>query len=402
MVGGGAAGMAAVEGLRAFNPDSPVTVVSRERHPFYYRKSLAWYIAGRISLDKLTVKPLNYYEELGVEVLRGVEALRLDASSRLVETSIGRIRYGEALIATGAEPLKPRVEGLSLRGVYTLRTLDDAEEIRDGMAGASHVLVVGGGLLGLNLAEAARANGVDATILELGDRLCPGILDGEASRLLVKRLSENGVKILLGEGVKAFKGEDQVESASTSGGRVIPCQMVLVAVGVQPSIGWVRGSPLKTGRGVLVDDHLRSTVGHVYAAGDVAEAYDPILGRRIVHTSWSNAEEQGRVAGENMAGKPSRYRGSIAANTESVFGLPFASIGLANPTGDGYEVYASAAEDPPVYRKIVVEGARLVGAILLGDVREAGAIQTLVREGTDISGYKGRIRRGTMDFREVA
>ncbi|MGC8962031.1 MAG: FAD-dependent oxidoreductase [Candidatus Bathyarchaeia archaeon] len=223
-------------------------MVSKEKHSFYYRRNLAWYIAGRVSLERLTVKPESYYEGLGVRVLRGVEALHPDPSSRLVETSLGSIRYGEALIATGAEPFKPRVEGSSLEGVYTLRTLDEAEEIRDGMTEASQVLVVGGGLLGLNLAEAAKANGVDATVLELGDRLCPGILDETASRLIAKRLSENGVNLLLGERVEAFQGISRVESASTSGGHVIPCQMALIAVGVRPSTGWLKGSPVETMR----------------------------------------------------------------------------------------------------------------------------------------------------------
>jgi NAD(P)H-nitrite reductase large subunit len=402
VVGGGAAGFSAVEAIRKVDPDSPITVVSAERHPFYYRRSLAWYIAGRLSRDKLIAKPEGYYEDLGVRLLLGVEASSLDASNRVVETSLGRIGYGKLLIATGAEPLKPRVEGLSLEGVYTLRTLDDAEEVKRRLMDASRVLVVGGGLLGLNLAEAAEANGVEATVLERGDRLCPGLLDEAASRLLVWRLSDKGVELILGEGLQAFKGDGRVGSALTDGGRVIPCEMALLAVGVHPSIGWVRGSPVKTGKGILVDDHLRSSVEDVYAAGDVAEAYDPVLEGYAVHTSWSNAEEQGRIAGMNMAGKPSRYEGSIAANMESVFGLPFVSMGLANPPNGDYEVYTSASEDPPTYRKIVIKGNRLVGAILVGDVREAGAIQTLIRGRADISSSKRRIMEDTMDFREVA
>ncbi|MEM2122164.1 MAG: FAD-dependent oxidoreductase [Candidatus Bathyarchaeia archaeon] len=402
IVGGGAAGMSAVEGIRMVDAYSPVTVVSGERHPFYYRRNLAWYIAGRVSLEKLIAKPIGYYEGLGVKVLRGVEALRLDAIGHVVESSLGSISYGRLLIASGAEPFKPEVKGLNLDGVYTLRTLDDAEEIRSRLMEASHVLVVGGGLLGLNLAEAAVANGVDATILERGDRLSPGLLDEASSSLLAKRLSENGVRLVFGEKLEALRGDGRVESAQTSGGHVIPCEMAFIAVGVRPSIRWIRDSPIETGKGILVDDRLRSSVEDVYAAGDVAEAYDPVLGGRAVHTSWSNAEEQGRIAGENMAGRSSRYEGSITANMESVFSLSFVSIGLANPTGEGYEVYSSASEDPPIYRKMVMLGNHLVGAILVGDMREAEAIRNLIRGKVDLSSYKRSIRDDTIDFREIA
>lgn len=401
IVGGGVAGMAAAERIRMLDGDSSIIVASRERHPLYYRRALAWYIAGRVSLDGLMVRPSGYYEGLGIKVLSGVEAVSLDVPNRLVETSSGRIEYEKALIATGAEPFKPKIKGIQLKRIYALRTLDDAEEIAGELPDVSDVLVVGGGLLGLNLAEAVTVKGKNAIILELGDRLCPSMLDDAASSLIIEHLHENGVSVRCGEGVEAFKGQGRVEAAFTTKGERIQCQMALIAVGVHPSIGWIRGSPIKTGRGVLVDEYLRSSVHNVYAAGDVAEAYDLVLGRHMTHTSWSNAEEQGQVAGSNMAGQALRYEGSITANVESVFGLPLVGMGLTNPTQGEYEVYTPTTGDPLMYRKIIVKGDRIVGAILVGDVREAEAIQTLIKKGLDISDYKKEIEENTINFREI-
>lgn len=150
-----------------------------------------------------------------------------------------------------------------------------------------------------------------------------------------------------------------------------------------------------------MDEHLRSSLHDVYAAGDVAEAYDLVLERHMIHTSWSNAEEQGLIAGSNMAGEASKYEGSIAANIESVFGLPLVSIGLANPIQGEYEIYASATEDPMKYGKIVVKGNRIVGAILVGDVRETEAIQTLIKRRVDVSDHKKEIEENTVDFKKI-
>lgn len=157
-----------------------------------------------------------------IRVLLGVEATSLETSNRIVETSSGKMGYERLLITTGAEPFKPGIKGSQLKRIYTLRTYD-AEEIKNGLADASDVLVVGGGLLGLNLAEAAIVKGKNVTILELGDRLCPGMLDDVASSLIMKRLSENKVKVRCGGGIEAFKGRGRVEAAFTTKGERIPC-----------------------------------------------------------------------------------------------------------------------------------------------------------------------------------
>jgi NAD(P)H-nitrite reductase large subunit len=401
IIGNGVAGVSAAERIKTLEPDTSVTIISKEKHPFYYRRNLAWYLAGRISKDQLIVKPHTFYEERGIEVITDTLVTSLDPINKQVESSRGKFRYTKLLIATGSNPFLLKMEGSELDGIYLLRTLDDAERISEELSNISDVAIIGGGLLGLNLAEAAVSRGKRATVIEIGERVCPQILDTVASSYIQAHMQEKGVVVKVGEAAKAFQGSGSVESVKTSQGAVIPCQMVLFAVGVRPSIGWLQGSGINTDRGVIVDEYLQSNMEGVYAAGDVAQAYDKVLGRHLINTSWANAEEQGSIAGENMAESPTKYGGSIKANVESVFGLPMVGMGVTHPEGSEYKVYVSGSDAQKKYKKIVVQDNLIVGAIIVGDVKEVDALQSLIKRGVDITGYLQKIETGDIDFRTL-
>jgi NAD(P)H-nitrite reductase large subunit len=256
--------------------------------------------------------------------------------------------------------------------------------------GAKSAVVVGGGLIGLQAAFALQAFGLKVTVVEILDRILGRILDAEGADIVRRIVEERGIRILTGCSVAEIfgtKGEG-VKGVILEEGGEISCSLVIKATGVVPNIELVRGTKVEVNRGILVNDHLETSVPSIYAAGDVAETFDIARGYRFINANWPNAHEQGRIAGLNMAGKRTTYPGSIGMNSIVVYGVPIISMGLVE---DRQGTRIRSNPEAHIYQKLVFKGDRLVGAILIGDISNTGLINDLIRNRTPVGIIKDAI-----------
>ncbi|MBI4297746.1 MAG: NAD(P)/FAD-dependent oxidoreductase [Chloroflexi bacterium] len=392
IIGNSAGAIGAAEAIREVDPQGSLTIVSEEPHPAYSRPLISEFLCAERTLEKMLFRPQSFYQKHRVEARLGQKALRLDLERRQVEMEGGdKLSWEKLLLATGGTPIVPPTPGTDKKGVFTFTTLADAEALKAFLPGVRRAVVIGGGLIGMSVTEALRKCEVQVTVVELLDRVLGAIMDEPGSRMMEKRLREHDVNLCTGLTVKEVLGQpkkqDQVGSVTLSDDRNLPCDALVIAIGVRPRTQLATGTAIKVNRGIVVDARMATSVSGVYACGDVAEAYDYIQGEARLTPIWPNAHVGGLVAGRNMAGKETAYPGGTNANSLKYFGLPVASAGLVNPPeGNGYQSLTAYTEDS--YKKVVLKGNRIVGLVLLGDIQKSGLLFGVMREGLDVSSFK--------------
>ena len=389
IIGGGPAGINAAAAIRARDGEGEILVLDRDRDPPYYRTELDTYIGGSTSDAELPLHPPVYYQEQRIALRLQSVVARLKPSDRRVEMVDGeRVEYDALLLAPGSYPLTVSCPGSQLTGVMTVRTWDDARRVTQEVLETDRpILVVGGGVLGLILAEGIRQRGRQVVLLEREPRLWAPVLDEVASGLLRRGLTQSGIEVLLGEEiVEVYEENGRVTNVRTSGGRRMDAALVVVAIGVRPDIGFLNGSGVRTDRGILIDHEFRTNVPDVFAAGDAAQTYDPISGQFRVVTNWNNAVEQGKLAGGIMAGSSDVYRGVIVSNSETFSGVRVTVLGVTLPTADGTIVMTGRDQAKGIYRKLVLRQDKLIGALLVGNTSGEGMMRKQIVEGKATSG----------------
>lgn len=390
LVGFSVASWWAARSIRLSDPRGTILAVSEEEEEAYSRPLITYVLGGR-------VPEATYWGEVlhtqGVEVLWGSKAVRLDPEEKVLGLASGEeIAFEKALIATGSAPVIPPIEGVELEGVFTLTRRSDLFAIREYLERVSgrKVLIVGGGFIGLKTCEAFLDLGLQVTLVELAPRLLQAMLDDVGSKYLERALEEHGVRVITGETVQAFLGRNgRVVGAELKSGEVLDADVAIVAVGVRPSIDWLRDSGLLLGRGVVVDEYQETSCRGIFAAGDVAETRHFITGERTVVAIWPEAVRQGKVAGKNMAGDRVVYLGSLPMNVVEVGDMALASCGIVNPQGEGFEILRR--EEESRYRKFVLAGERLVGFVLVGDIERAGIFVHLIRERIPVTSFREKL-----------
>ncbi len=388
IVGASAAGMAAAEAIRKRDPAAEIVVLTDERHPPYYRPLIPYLLyAGKTPAEIVREPRLT---PARLELLSNAHAARLDPAARCLVLADGStLSYDRLLLATGARPLRPEVAGLNGPGVFTLRTWDDALGLAAAAQGARSAVILGAGRIGLKSAFALRHLDLRVTVVEQLDRLVPQQLDPPGAAIFAQAVAQAGIETVLGHTlVQVQRRGAAVTSVVLDDGRQIDADLVVVGVGVRANLDLALTGGLSAGRGLLVDAHLRASAPDVYAAGDVVETTDIVTGEAIVSGIWTNAAAMGRVAGDNMAGGESTYLGGFALlNAMELGGLPVISVGaIHRAPGDGVEVFAERRGLN--YRKLVFQGNRLIGLMLVGEVERAGVYQALIRERADVSGLR--------------
>lgn len=392
IVGNGIAGNAAAETIRKLDPEGVIHLFSREPHPFYYTPALPEFLAGIKDLSRLIIHPLAWYQDKRIHFHPGVELVGGDAQARYVTDRQGkRYAYDKLLLATGSNSFVPPIPGADLPGVVTLRTLEDAKRIKEMAAHSQKVVLIGGGLLGLEAGNGLRQAGLTVTVVEFFPRLLPRQLDEAAAAILQRRLEAMGFRFYLGATTQEIVRADGGLMVVLKSGERLPADMVLISAGVRPEVGLAKALGAKIDKGVVVDDYLRTSLPEVYAAGDAAEHQGRLYG------IWPAAQEQGRIAGVNMAGGQEAYRGTVPANTLKVVGIDLLSAGEIDADG---KLEAAVVSDPEkgTYRKLVIQDNRLVGVILLGDLTGSAEIQAAIRTGKVVSGIKDDLSRRDFDF----
>jgi len=395
IAGNSVAAVSAIEAIRKRDKEGEIVVLSPENHTAYCRPLITYVLAGDVAEEKLPYKRDSFYKANDVKVLYGVGMEGLDAEKREVYLTSGeKLAFDKLLIAIGGVPAVPPIENLEGEGVFTFTTIGDMKAIDAYLPRVNKVVVIGAGMIGMKAAEALAKRGKKVVIVELLEKILPLVLDKKASSIAEEALAQAGVSFVLGDSVVAVERnrEGRVIGVSLKSGARIVCDAVVVAVGVRPNVKPLEGSGLKINRGVVVDDRMETTAEGIFAAGDVVEAYDIILGANRPNLIWPLAYRQGLIAGSNMAGGKRRYVGGFPLNSIGFFGFHVISAGMsaieASSEEEGIEVLVDYSEEGKAYRKVVVGNNRLLGYLVVGDVRRAGLYTGLIWSRLDVSTFK--------------
>ena len=396
IIGNSAGGIAAAEAIRETDKHGTLGIISDEPYPAYSRPLISEYLAKRCSLERMLFRPADFYEKNNITTFLGKKVDRINIDEHVVELASGEIvGWDKLLLATGGSPIFPRIEGAAAEGVFTFTTLDDAKAIDQFLDGRSQAVVIGGGLIGTSVTEALVKRGVAVTMVEMKNSILNTILDEEASALVEATLQNSNVDIISGHtAVKINAEAGAVSSITLDDGSIIPCQLVIVAIGVQPNIELVSSTGIKVNRGVAVDHHMATTTPDIYACGDVAEAYDFIYGGNRVTPIWPNAYIGGRIAGLNMAGIPTDYQGGTAMNSLKYFGMDVVSAGMVNAPDDSYDVISE--KHGSTYHKVILKDGFLAGMVFAGNIEKSGIIFNLMKDMVNADSFKAALV--TADF----
>jgi len=309
IVGAGVAGGGAAAALREEGFDGRVVLIGAEQQPPYERPPLSKeYLRGESSFERALFRPPDFYDENGVETRFGVRATRVDAAEKVVELDGGeRVAYDKLLVATGGRNRRFRIPGMDLEGIYSLRTVADSDRIRAEISPGRRAVVVGMGFIGSEVAASLRQSGVDVVVVDRNEVPLRRVLGEEVGRVIEGIHRDHGTSMIFEDTVAAFEGVGRVERVTTARGRRIECDFVVVGLGVEPVTDFLADTGAEIDNGVLVDEYLRTGVEGIYAAGDVANHYHPVFGRRIRVEHWQNALKQGPAAARTMLERGEPY-----------------------------------------------------------------------------------------------
>jgi NADPH-dependent 2,4-dienoyl-CoA reductase/sulfur reductase-like enzyme len=391
VIGAGPAGIIAAETLRRVDKRAQVTVVGDEPEPPYSRMAIPYLLSGGVGEAGTHLRHgADHFETLGVDVRRD-RVTRVHAENTRVELAGGEhLDYDRLLIASGSHAVRPPITGMDLPGVENCWTLGDARRVAEGARAGSRVVLMGAGFIGCIVLEALANRGVELTVIEMGERMLPRMMDDAGGDMIKRWCESKGVRVLTGVRVAAVAADGGALGLSLENGETVAADFVVCATGVSPNVDFLVGTGIAIEDGVLVDDHLQSSVPGIYAAGDVAQGPDFSTGERQVHAIQPTASEHGRIAALNMAGKATRFRGSLSMNVLNTLGLISSSFGLwmGARGGEGARV-----SDPDRFRYLRLEfdGDRLVGALALGLTQHVGVIRGLIQTRIPLGRWKERL-----------
>ena len=388
VVGGGIAGQALVEALRARDPEVTIALVCDEPELPYDRVRLSELLISGEPAAELRLRPDEWYADAGVQLIRGRAAWARPDRKLLGLYDGTLVGYDRLALATGSKPLMPPIEGIDLEGVHAFRDPADCEAIRAAAGSVRHAAVIGGGLLGLEAARGIAAHGCPVTVVHLMDRLMERQLDARAAAMLRRAMEAKGIEVHLEAATAAIRGVRHAEAVELADRRTIKADLVVVVVGVRPNVELARTAGLRVDRGIVVDDRLQSSRAGIHAIGECAEH------RGVCYGLVEPAYEQARVLAQRLAGDAAAaYSGSVLATNLKVSGINVFSAGdfLGAP---GTETIVLSDPGLDTYKKLVIADGRLVGAVLYGDTEDGLWYLDLIRSGVSIERMRGDLAFG--------
>ncbi|MFC1658237.1 NAD(P)/FAD-dependent oxidoreductase [Candidatus Omnitrophota bacterium] len=403
IIGNSAAGISAAEAIRSKDRESKISVISNEDYQAYCRCLISYYLAGEISEKELIYRPESFYKENALNLLLNQKVVKVEPKkNRLVFEDKSSLDYDTLLIATGASAKLPAdLKGIRKRGVFGLRTITDTKEIMNLAQVSSSACILGGGLVSLKAAYGLHRRKQELKIIVKSNFVLSQMLDEKGAGLFMKRFQEAGIEILTGRDISEILGNGDLKAVKLDSGKVIACSILVVGKGVEPNIGLIKDTQVKTDKGILVDEYMRTNTPNIYAAGDVAQTHDIAYNNSAVNALWPNAVQQGRIAGRNMLGESVRYDGSMTMNSIEFFELASISMGVTRPKGTGFEELVFLDEPRQIYKKFVLQNNRLVGMIAVGDVKNSGVFLSLIKEGADVSSIKDELISEGFNYAKV-
>lgn len=378
IIGNGVAGTSAALTIRKRDAEADITILAAEPHLFYSRIRLIEYLAGSVTDADLVIFKPEWYERNAITVRLAARASAINPATTSVTCSDGSTySYDRLLVATGGAPSIPPVAGADRNFVFTLRTLSDADAILNYARQCNSVLVLGGGLLGIETAHALAKNGKKVTVVEYFPRLLPRQMDSDGAEVLQAALERHGLHFILDAKASAIVDEPGRRGIELRYGRFAAGDMIIISAGITPQTELFSNLPVLKGRGIQVNDRMETGISGIFAAGDLIEH------RNVVYGIWAAAEKQGKVAGANMAGGDEVYTGTLPSNILKVAGIDLLAAGDI----DADKKLRSVVEvdrEKGIYRKLVLEGDTLVGCILCGSTEGKKEILSAIQSGTSL------------------
>lgn len=396
VVGNGLAGTLFSKTLREIDPKAVIDIFAAEKYRYYPRPNLIEFLAGSRPFERLFAFPETWYDDqkIGLHLANPVQSIH--PADRRIELKDGtRAGYDYLLLADGAHSFVPPITGSDKSGLFTLRNLDDAYAILDYLEGRGQAAVIGGGLLGLEIARALNVRGVKVTIIEFFPRLLPRQLDVQGADLLKAQIEDMGIEVRLGLVTEEILGRDAVSGLRFKDGTELKVDMAIVAAGVRANLSLAKAAGLKTDKGLMVNDRMQTADPRIFAAGDSVEHRERLYG--IIPASF----EQARVAARNIGGRDDTYQGTVFSNSLKIMGLSVTSLGTVNPEEPAVEEFRSVRKGEGVYKKIAVRDGKLIGAVWMGTKKGADVLGRLIAEQKDVSDWKDAMLSDEFDFSAI-
>ena len=395
IVGGSIAGLSAAKKIKEINPENEVIVISDVREKPYAKMSLPYLLSGELTME-------NFYLSIpsGVKILLNKKVVKIDPNKRSVITdSNEEFSYDKLLIASGAHAYIPEIPGSTLPSVFSVRSVEDIERIKNRIKEAKEkrVILSGAGLVNMEIGNALFKIGIPITYVVHSNRLLSQIIDGEASKIVEERLSKQGIEIFKGENIVEIEEKDGMTYATLESGKVLKGSCVIFGKGVRANIDFLKGTKIKTNRGIIVNEHLETNIKDIYAAGDVAESKDIVYGDMRMHALWPVAVEQGKIAGANMAGIPLIYPGDVSRNILTAFGMTIFTGGMGKE--DKFDIYRKFENGE--YRKIILKDGKLKGFIFIGEVNNPGVYIHIMKNEIEVERLKSSLLHGTVSYSDL-
>lgn len=396
IIGNSIAAIHAIEAIRNHDRSGSLTVIARENEHVYGPPLISYWLEDRIATQDLFYRPDDFYLKNEVRLLSGVTALKIDTKQNKVIVSAGEpVPFDRLLVACGGEPIVPPIPGLTPDNYYGFTRLADARSLKKAVRPGKEAVIVGGGLIGLKAAESLIRCGVKVTVLELAGQILGSILPATAAALVQSRMEQEGVTFLLNNTLtQVEKAADGSQLLTISSGGKLRADLLIMAIGVRPAIGITKGTDLATGRGILVDEFMRTNIENIYAAGDVAEERDLLTDKQRVNAILPSASRQGAIAGANMAGGKERSEGGFTFNSLQLFDLSLMTIGRILERDE--ETTQTEAIKSRWQRRILYwTGDCLSGAVLINDPQNAGLLRDLIQNRKPIPEGKEKLQSGS-------
>lgn len=383
MIGNGMAGVRTIEEILERDPDQfEITIIGKEPYPNYNRIMLSNILQNKMTIEETIMNPYEWYEEHNIRLITGDKVVKINRDEQNVETEQGKVvEYDKMIIATGSNSFILPIDGSRLDGVIGFRTIDDTEKMIELAQTKKKAIVIGGGLLGLECARGLVDQGMDVTVVHLAEWLMEVQLDRKAGELLKADLEQQGIRFELQANTQEILGEDHVEGIRLSDGRVLETDMVVMAVGIRPVTKEARAAGLEIGRGIVVDDFMKTSDPNIYAVGECAEHRSKVYG--LVAPLY----DQGKVLADHITGRPTDgYQGSTTFTSLKVSGCDLFSAGQIVETEGvrGIETFNSVDN---IYKKVFIKDRAIVGAVLYGDTEEGNRFYNMMKKGDTIDDY---------------
>ncbi|MEQ8664085.1 MAG: FAD-dependent oxidoreductase [Rhodospirillales bacterium] len=394
IIGAGPAGIVAAETLRKLDADSSVTVIGKEPEPPYSRMAIPYFLIGNVEEEGTHLrKTPDHYKNLGIDYTQGEVASINPKGGKVKLVGDGEVAFDRLLIATGAHPVRPPIEGLDLPGVQHCWTLEDARKIIELAHEGAHVVLMGAGFIGCIILEALALRKVNLTVVEMADRMLARMMNETGAEMMKRWCENHGVAIKTATKVTGIEssgggGEDTL-SVHLDDGSALPAHLVVVAAGVHAYTEFLDGSGLKIDQGIVVNDHLQTSAENIYAAGDCAQGPD-FLGGWNVHAIQPTCTEHGRIAATNMTGRDCGYSGSLNMNVLDTLGLITSSFGEWAGVAGGESAEEVNADDSQ-YMRLEFKDDHLVGALALGRTDHIGCLRGLIQSRVRLGKWKSKL-----------